>query len=88
MRSLWDEYKKHNIDPINDPELYWVHSSVRNVLEILTHNLHKTYKTEADLIKRVWSIIDCCFDYDDLDVISYVFGAKTLSIDYRDYWEY
>ncbi|KAI7856600.1 hypothetical protein BDC45DRAFT_567161 [Circinella umbellata] len=70
LRSLWDGYKKHNIDPIDDPELYWVHSSVRNVLEILTYDLHKTYKTKADLMKRVWSIIDCCFDYGDLDVIS------------------
>ncbi|KAG2227384.1 hypothetical protein INT45_004340 [Circinella minor] len=79
LRSLWDEYKKHNIDPIDDSELYWVHSSVRNVLEILTYNLHKTYKTEADLMKRVWSIIDCCFDYGDLDVISGEYVSKASS---------
>ena len=48
------------------------------------HGLHKKFKTEADLMKRAWLIIDCCFDNDDLDAISYVFVINTECI----YWDY
>ena len=47
------------------------------------HNLHKKFKTEADLMKRAWSIIDCCFDNGDLDVISYVFVINLLGLSAR-----
>ncbi|KAG2221221.1 hypothetical protein INT45_013932 [Circinella minor] len=79
LDSLWNEYTKHNFHPINDNDLYWVHSSVRNVLEILMHGLHKKFKTEADLMKRAWLIIDCCFDNDDLDAISGEYVSKASS---------
>ncbi|KAI9495578.1 hypothetical protein BDB00DRAFT_870427 [Zychaea mexicana] len=41
LDELWNEHTKHSLHPIRDADLYWVHSSVRNVLEILMHGLHK-----------------------------------------------
>ncbi|KAI9495575.1 hypothetical protein BDB00DRAFT_759963 [Zychaea mexicana] len=79
LDELWNEHTKHSLHPIRDADLYWVHSSVRNVLEILMHGLHKKCKTEADYMKRAWSIIDCCFDNGDLDVISGEYVSKASS---------
>ncbi|KAI7852076.1 hypothetical protein BDC45DRAFT_514248 [Circinella umbellata] len=82
LDSLWNEYTKHTFHPINDNDLYWAHSSVRNVLEVLMHDSHKKFKTEADLMKRAWLIIDRCFDNGDIDAISgeYVSKASSASV--------
>ena len=37
---------------------------------------HKEFKTEADIMKRAWVIIDNCFDYGDIKAISYVFDNR------------
>ncbi|KAG2216098.1 hypothetical protein INT45_010246 [Circinella minor] len=53
-----------------------VHNAVRTILKILMHGLQKEFKTDADLMKRAWVIIDNCFDYGAIDVISFVFDNR------------
>ena len=48
----------------------WLDTSVVRAIEVLMKNIHEKYKTEADLMKRIWILIDCCFDYEGLDAIS------------------
>ncbi|KAG2220829.1 hypothetical protein INT45_004490 [Circinella minor] len=62
--------------------MYWLDSSVARAVDIILKNIHKNYKTEADLMKRIWLLIDCCFDDGGVDVISgeYVSKATTARI--------
>ncbi|KAI7859184.1 hypothetical protein BDC45DRAFT_531088 [Circinella umbellata] len=38
-------------------------------IDILLQKVHDKYKAEADLLKRVWVLIDCCFDEGELSAI-------------------
>ncbi|KAG2220814.1 hypothetical protein INT45_004475, partial [Circinella minor] len=69
LDDMWEEGIKHHFHPVRQPLMYWVHTSVIRCIDILLQNVHKKYKTEADLMKRIWILIDCCFDEGELNVI-------------------
>ncbi|KAI7847563.1 hypothetical protein BDC45DRAFT_541783 [Circinella umbellata] len=55
------------------------HNAVQTILEILMLGLQKEFKTEADLMKRVWVIINNCFDYSAINAISGEYLSKASS---------
>ncbi|KAI9273087.1 hypothetical protein BDA99DRAFT_602267 [Phascolomyces articulosus] len=79
LDELWEESAKHHFHPIRQPLMNWVHMSVVNTINILFHNIHKKYKTEADLMKRIWVMIDCAFDDSDVDVICGEYVSKSTT---------
>ncbi|KAI7860931.1 hypothetical protein BDC45DRAFT_563119 [Circinella umbellata] len=65
----WDElWKKVNeliVDIKEDPEVYWLKTSIINALELYHGDFFKKeIKSKADMLHRVWRIIYLCFDND------------------------
>ncbi|KAI7847962.1 hypothetical protein BDC45DRAFT_524750 [Circinella umbellata] len=79
LTDIWNENNKHNFHPINQPVMNWVDTSVARAVDILLKNIHNKYKTEADLMKRIWVLIDCCFDDGELDSISGEYVSKATT---------
>ncbi|KAI8140151.1 hypothetical protein BJV82DRAFT_671920 [Fennellomyces sp. T-0311] len=49
-------------DPVEEPDLRWIHVSIINALDLLHYEYTNKEHSGADLLKRVWSFIDGCFD--------------------------
>ncbi|KAI9479634.1 hypothetical protein BDB00DRAFT_879228 [Zychaea mexicana] len=45
-------------------------TSIAKVLDLLYYNYLGKERSESDLLKHVWTIIDCCFYHDTIDVFS------------------
>ncbi|KAI8138881.1 hypothetical protein BJV82DRAFT_280436 [Fennellomyces sp. T-0311] len=71
--------KKHDIHPILDPELDWASASIEQALRIMFHQYLQKRRTEADLLKHVWSIIDTCYFFGEIDAISGESSSKATS---------
>ncbi|KAG2220851.1 hypothetical protein INT45_010913 [Circinella minor] len=70
LTELWEENDKHHFHRINEPDMYWAHTSVSRAIDVLLYNIHEKYQTESDLMKRIWVMIDSCFDAGNISAIS------------------
>ncbi|KAI7873498.1 hypothetical protein K492DRAFT_200645 [Lichtheimia hyalospora FSU 10163] len=77
--ELYDHACTFKFDPIQQPDLHWVHHSVLQALNLLFCKYLEKDRTEADLLRRAWSFIDTCFDATNIDVISGEKSSKAAS---------
>ncbi|KAI8147763.1 hypothetical protein BJV82DRAFT_306172 [Fennellomyces sp. T-0311] len=71
--------KQQDFHPLTVPVLHWIHTSIVKALDIMYYKyLHKR-RTESDLLKHVWSIIDTCFYSGDIDAVSGEATSKATS---------
>ncbi|KAI9469338.1 hypothetical protein BDB00DRAFT_880202, partial [Zychaea mexicana] len=70
---------KHNFHRLNQPDLHWMNMSIAKALDVLYYDYLSKSRSEADLLKHVWSIIDCCFFEGDIDITSGEHNSKSTS---------
>ncbi|KAG2213801.1 hypothetical protein INT45_001279 [Circinella minor] len=82
LDEMCEEGTKHHFHPIREPLMHWVHTTITHSIDILLQKVHDKYKTKADLLKRIWVLIDCCFDEGELSAIGgeYISRATTESV--------
>ena len=56
--------------PLENPQLHWMEGSILKALDVLYYDIINKYKSEADLMKRVWCFIDCAFDVGGVSVVA------------------
>ncbi|KAG2209322.1 hypothetical protein INT45_001357, partial [Circinella minor] len=60
-------------------QLHWMEGSILKALDLLYYDIIHKYKSEVDLMKRVWCFIDWAFDVGDVDVIAGEYVIKSSS---------
>ncbi|KAI9257282.1 hypothetical protein BDA99DRAFT_441498, partial [Phascolomyces articulosus] len=60
--DLYQHACKKHYHPKNDSDLSWMQHSTVDALLLLFHDYLKEKRSETDLIRRVWTFIDRCFD--------------------------
>ncbi|CDH52463.1 chitin deacetylase [Lichtheimia corymbifera JMRC:FSU:9682] len=77
--TLEDLTTQHNtfgpFDRIRQSDLYWVHKAVSDALDLYHCKYFQDLdRTEEDIVRRVWELIERCFDYTN---IKYTGGEMT-----------
>ncbi|KAL0073373.1 hypothetical protein F4703DRAFT_1897419 [Phycomyces blakesleeanus] len=72
IEELWDHNQAHTFHPKKQADLYWLHQSIINTLELYFYNLldKGPENSESDLIHRVWRPIYSCFNCTSISVNS------------------
>ncbi|KAG1054708.1 hypothetical protein G6F43_003301 [Rhizopus delemar] len=68
LEELYEHACSFKFHPVEQPDLHWMHQSIMNALSLLFCRYLAKERTESDLLKRVWSFIDTCFDMTDIVV--------------------
>ncbi|KAI7858190.1 hypothetical protein BDC45DRAFT_597145 [Circinella umbellata] len=66
----------HSLD---NPRLHWMEGSILKVFDLLYYDIVHKYKSEANLMKRIWCFIDCAFDVGDVNYASKSSAARINS---------
>ncbi|KAG2220850.1 hypothetical protein INT45_010912 [Circinella minor] len=84
LTELWEENDKHRFHRINEPDMYWAHTSVSRAIDVLLCRIRGKYQTESDLMKRIWVMIDSCFGARNISAISgeCVFKATATRVNF------
>ncbi|KAI9259537.1 hypothetical protein BDA99DRAFT_95318 [Phascolomyces articulosus] len=70
---------QHNFHPLQEPDLHWIDSSISKVLDIMYYKYLAKRRSESDLMKHIWVLIDTCFYASTIDAISGETSSKSTS---------
>ncbi|KAI9497555.1 hypothetical protein BDB00DRAFT_629023 [Zychaea mexicana] len=70
LEAIEEVNAQHRFSRLKEPYLHWMSTSIAKVLDLLYYNYLGKERSESDLLKHVWTIIDCCFYHDTIDVFS------------------
>ncbi|CDH59851.1 hypothetical protein RO3G_13306 [Lichtheimia corymbifera JMRC:FSU:9682] len=74
LEQLYERSTRHHFHPLKQRDLHWVHGCVTRGLDLYFYEYFREDRSEADLMKRVWSLVDYCYDG---SVISVTTGERS-----------